>query len=116
MGDGAIIEVDAPLHRIPIFVKDGGIVPLARPVQNTRELEENLGLEIRHYGQAAGVTRFYWDDGVTFNYESGDYAWFELSATPKADGTWRTQIERADGDYASPLGDAAWRQMTDAGR
>ncbi len=61
------------LRHTPIFVKDGGIIPLAdMKYENGTPLPTTL--HIHRYGTAAGRFVLYEDDGETNNYARGDYA------------------------------------------
>jgi alpha-glucosidase (family GH31 glycosyl hydrolase) len=47
-GEGEIISVSPGLDKIPVYVKDGGIVPMFPPI---RQIEnKQYPLEVRHYG------------------------------------------------------------------
>ncbi len=60
-------------NRIPLFVKEGAVIPmLSKAVKNSKEAYGHE-LEVRHYGAKAGVFRLYEDDGKTFDYEKGHY-------------------------------------------
>lgn len=82
-GNGRVIEINPELSKIPLFVKDGGIIPMIPAQLHTPGKEELLPLTIRHYGTAENSIQLYDDDGETFNYERGDYARAVLSV--KAD-------------------------------
>ena len=72
-GSGAPIEVPTP-ERIPLFVKDGAVIPLlTEHVNNTRQAYAHP-LEVRHYGDRPGSFELYEDDGVSFDYETGAFA------------------------------------------
>ena len=65
--------VDSPLDDLPVFVKSGGIIPLQSVIQNTSETPSPV-LEIHIYnGKAPNTFMYYEDDGITYNYESGQY-------------------------------------------
>ncbi|MGC8865985.1 MAG: TIM-barrel domain-containing protein [Bacteroidales bacterium] len=70
---GTEILTEAPLHRLPIFVKAGSIIPVWPVLQNTGEDPGDI-LEIHIY-KGKGVHRFtyYEDDGQTFDYQEGKY-------------------------------------------
>lgn len=71
VGEGEIITTDPGLDKIPVYVKDGGIVPMFPPI---RQIDDRkYPLEVRHYGNAPGTYELYDDDGVTFNYQEGEY-------------------------------------------
>ena len=84
-GNGKTIQVTAD-GRIPLFVKEGALVPmLAENITQTREAY-GAPLEVRHYGKSAGSFDLYEDDGKTFNYQKGVYRIRTLSVSKKADG------------------------------
>jgi len=49
---GRTIEAAAPLDRLPLFVKDGGLLPLAAPTLHTDD-PEAFRLEVRVYGDGS---------------------------------------------------------------
>jgi len=84
-GNGKTITVKAD-GRIPLFVKEGALIPmLAENITNTREAY-GMPLEVRHYGKAAGTFNLYEDDGKTFDYEKGAYRIRTLSVGKTASG------------------------------
>lgn len=85
VGDGEVITVAPGLSKIPVYVKDGGIVPLFPPI--TKLDGTKLPLEIRHYGTKPGVYSLYDDDGQTFDYEKGDYIRIALNVETGVDGS-----------------------------
>ncbi|MCW0484535.1 TIM-barrel domain-containing protein [Gaoshiqia sediminis] len=67
---GQKLTVDAPYERIPLFVKEGAIIPVGPEIQYT---EEKPAAEIVLYvyrGQNGNFT-LYEDEGVNYNYEKG---------------------------------------------
>lgn len=72
-GEGTI-SVKPGLEKIPLFVRDGGIIPLITPIRQTSEWKDNLPVEIRVYGLLDGQFDLYNDDGKSFNFEKGDYS------------------------------------------
>jgi alpha-glucosidase (family GH31 glycosyl hydrolase) len=81
---GGIIETVATRpDRIPTFVRAGAFIPLAQPVQSTRDYSTAM-LDL-HYWHDAGVARseghLYDDDGRTAHaYESGKYELVRFSS------------------------------------
>ncbi len=66
------VTVDAPLDRIPVFVKAGAILPWGEPMQYVDEkLPETL--EIRVYPGADGSCSLYEDNGRDYSYEQGKF-------------------------------------------
>ena len=70
-GEGEIISVSPGLDKIPVYVKDGGIVPMFPPIRQIDN--KQYPLEVRHYGNAPGIYDLYDDDGETFNYQKGEF-------------------------------------------
>jgi alpha-glucosidase (family GH31 glycosyl hydrolase) len=67
------VTVDAPLDRLPLFVRGGAILPLGPVVQHTQERPlDEVTLQI----YPAGTSRFdlYEDDGRTNRYREGHHA------------------------------------------
>lgn len=69
---GQTIKTDAPLDKIPLFVKAGSIVPMGKLIQYAREKSADT-LEIRVYKGANGKFDLYEDEGDNYNYEKGKY-------------------------------------------
>lgn len=73
---GQTITADAPLDRLPIFVKEGSIVPLGPVVQSAAAPEDSL--EIRIYGGKDADFQLYEDSGDGYAYERGAKATLHL--------------------------------------
>ena len=72
-GCDSLITATNELGRIPLFVKEGAVIPmLAKPINNTREAYGQM-LEIRIYGAYEGEFNLYEDDGETFDFQRGKY-------------------------------------------
>lgn len=69
---GQSIKTDAPLDKIPLFVKAGSIIPMGKIIQYAAEKSADT-LEIRVYKGAAGKFELYEDEGDNYNYEKGKY-------------------------------------------
>jgi len=69
----AIINADAPFSRMPVFVKEGSIIPFGPTMQYAMEKKaDNISLYV-YTGKNASFT-LYEDDDTTYNYEKGKYA------------------------------------------
>lgn len=91
-GEGQTVEVTPPLSQIPLFVKDGGLIPLIPERQWAPDRDEVLPLEVRHYGERPGRLALYDDDGETFDYERGEYSWTTLNVSRDARGAWQGSV------------------------
>ncbi|KAA6456635.1 DUF5110 domain-containing protein [Acidobacteria bacterium AB60] len=69
---GQTVRVEAPLDRVPIFVKAGSIVPLGPEVQSAAEPIKKL--EIRVYPGKDAHFLLYQDSGDGYGYEHGERA------------------------------------------
>lgn len=81
VGEGEVIVANHGLDKIPLYVKDGGIVPMMKPMKNTKAWNKDVALEIRVYGHKANEFVLYDDDGKTFDYEKGNYTQKVLKTT-----------------------------------
>jgi alpha-D-xyloside xylohydrolase len=69
---GQTIKAAAPQDKLPVFVKAGSIVPMAKQMQYTSEKSLDV-LEVRVYKGADGNFTLYEDEGDGYNYEKGAY-------------------------------------------
>jgi alpha-D-xyloside xylohydrolase len=113
VGEGqTVVEVTPPLSQIPLFVRDGGLVPLVGERQWTPSPDEVLPLEVRHYGVRPGAIDLYDDDGETFDYERGDLSWTRLEVDRDAEGRWRGSVSPDPSGKPWRYRDVTWRFMT----
>jgi alpha-D-xyloside xylohydrolase len=82
---GRQIHADAPLDRIPLYVRAGSILPLGPEIQYADEKPDEP-IELRIYRGADGNFALYQDSGDSYDYEKGAYAvipihWSELTQT-----------------------------------
>ncbi|MBI9060703.1 MAG: DUF5110 domain-containing protein [Marinilabiliaceae bacterium] len=73
-GESEVIEIEPDINKIPLFVKDGGIIPMIEKVRNSHEWQMTKTLEVRIYGTRTGSFKLYDDDGKSYNYEKGEYS------------------------------------------
>ena len=112
VGDGEIITVTPGLDKIPVYVKDGGIVPMMKPMLHAPKAAEKVDLEIRYYGEKPAQYKLYDDDGETFNYERGDYSWREIKVQKDASGKFKGTISDAVKGKSNTIGNVSWNFMT----
>ncbi|HEY5391755.1 MAG TPA: DUF5110 domain-containing protein, partial [Hanamia sp.] len=69
-GDCIINSFDAPIWKLPVFVKRGAIIPMNNPNNHVSEIDKNLRTyEIYPFGKSSFTQ--YDDDGVTEAYKYG---------------------------------------------
>ena len=113
VGNGEVITANPGLDRIPVYVKDGGIIPmLSQAPLRTPRSGEVSDLEIRHYGKANGTYRLYDDDGETFDYEKGEYTWREIKVERQKNGQLKGFISKPEKGKPNHYGKVTWKFMT----
>lgn len=86
---GQWIDADAPLEKIPVFVKAGSIIPMCAPALSVSELSDEITLHV--YPGADGAFTLYEDAGDGYGYERGEYTlrrliWDDLNKNITEDG------------------------------
>jgi alpha-D-xyloside xylohydrolase len=80
---GQKITVDAPYERMPLFVKEGSILPFGPEIQYASEKPADLITIYVYTGKDAEFT-LYEDEGVNYNYEKGKFATIKLTYNDQA--------------------------------
>ncbi len=112
VGNGQTITVTPGLNHIPVFVKDGGIIPMMEPMLHAPEAGQMVNLEIRYYGKKDGYYRLYDDDGVTFDYEKGACSWREIKVMHQKDGKMIGTISKAEKGKPNSIAKVSWKYMS----
>ena len=74
---GKILVVDAPYERIPVFVREGAIIPFGPEMQWSDEKAPEL-INLYVYAGQDGEFQLYEDEGTNYNYEQGKYATIDI--------------------------------------
>ena len=113
-GEGEIIKVTPGLSKIPVYVKNGGIIPMMEPLLHAPVPVpgQKIDLEIRHYGIKEGNYMLYDDDGETFYYEKGVYSWRGIIVKHDSKGNLKGTLSKAEKDKPDNIGKVTWRFMT----
>lgn len=94
------IRVDAPIDRIPLFVKAGAIIPTRQVVQYSDQAPiDPLTIEI--YPAQQSTTQFYEDDGITFDYQKGKYCLRTISQKV-VEAAREVVLSQPEGTYRPP--------------
>jgi alpha-D-xyloside xylohydrolase len=70
---GQTLEAEAPLARIPLFVRSGSILPMKEGMQYAGDGSDGR-LYIRIYGGSSTSFEYYEDEGDNYGYEKGVHA------------------------------------------
>jgi alpha-glucosidase len=96
----ATIAVEAPLDRIPLFVRGGAIVPTQQLVQYTSQASINP-LQFEIYPNGSSSREYYEDDGLSFDYRHGVSLDERVSATERT-GRVTITMTTPTGSYRPP--------------
>jgi alpha-glucosidase (family GH31 glycosyl hydrolase) len=108
--NGETITIKTQLKEIPLFVKDGAIIPMLSSNESTVHLNAGA-LEVRHYGTKEAKYLLYNDDGESFDYEKGEFSLTELLVQRKKNGELTGKITPLNKSNFS-FGEISWRWMT----
>ena len=70
---GQTLIVDAPYEQIPVFVREGAIIPFGPEMEWSDEKPAEL-INLYVYAGQNGSFQLYEDEGTNYNYERGKYA------------------------------------------
>jgi alpha-glucosidase len=93
------IILECPVHKLPVFVKGGAIIPMQSQKSNTAETADTLFLHI-YAGKELSSFTLYEDDGTTFGYEQGAYAKRVIESKPgmlvihAQEGNFRSSLQK----------------------
>ena len=95
-GEGEVITALPGLDQIPVYVKDGGIIPMFETDRISLKSGDKNNLIIRFYGNKEGSFKLYDDDGETFDYEKGAFSWREIKVTSDKKGKMNGVVAKAE--------------------
>ena len=75
---GQNLIVEAPYEQIPVFVREGAIIPFGPEMQWSDEKPAEL-INLYVYAGQNGKFQLYEDEGVNYNYEKGKYATIDIA-------------------------------------
>jgi len=91
---GQTAVVAAPYERMPLFVRAGSIVPTGSDIQSTAEPQTDLTITV--YAGRSGEFTLYEDDGVSYDYERGNFSTIKMSYD---DSTKTLTIGKREGSF-----------------
>ena len=72
------LVVDAPYEQIPVFVREGAIIPFGPEMEWSDEKPAEL-INLYVYAGQDGSFQLYEDEGTNYNYEKGKYATIDIT-------------------------------------
>ncbi len=97
-GESVLNSFEAPIWKLPVFVKAGAIIPMVNPNNNPSQIDRSLRI-FEFYPEGSSSFTLYDDDGVTESYKDGaSFATTRITSdvTPKA---LRITIEPTEGSF-----------------
>jgi alpha-glucosidase (family GH31 glycosyl hydrolase) len=89
---GCIIRIQCGLERIPVFVRNGSVIPMMPALSHVPPLGTQVPLELIHFGDAVGEGNLYDDDGESFDYEAGVCGLWKATVIQHPDGSYEGQL------------------------
>jgi len=110
VGEGELITITPGLDIIPVFVKDGGIIPMIPKESQIKDSKSPV--EIRFYGQKESEYQLYDDDGLSYNYEKGDFTRIRLSVSKDKKENLKGTVKIPEGSSLYTFSTFTWKFMT----
>jgi len=102
---GQRLVVDAPYERIPVYVREGSIIPYGPEMQYSDERPaDNITLYV--YAGRNGEFQLYEDEGTNYNYEKGKFSTIDMSYD---DAAKTLTIGKRQGDFKGMLKERRFR-------
>lgn len=92
---GQTVDVSAPVDRMPLFVKEGAVLPYGPDIQYTAQVTNEPTTVFVYTGKNGSFT-LYEDEGVNYNYEKGHFSTIALSYD---EATKTLTIGQREGSY-----------------
>ncbi|WP_342767262.1 TIM-barrel domain-containing protein [Bacillus taeanensis] len=107
---GQTIEYEADLSKIPVFVKEGAIIPQQEVQNYTNERpasEITLKVYPKQNGESSSFT-LYEDDGKTYKYETRQSTDTVFSSAVSEEGNVTLKIETMNGSFDGQIEERTW--------
>lgn len=102
-GARIINNIESPIWKLPVFVKNGAIIPMSNPNNNPAEIDKSKRIyEIYPYGNSSFTE--YDDDGTTTDYLNGKYIETIINSSVNKDIANIT-IQPSKGDFGGFIKD-----------
>ncbi|MEN5085816.1 TIM-barrel domain-containing protein [Sphingobacterium faecium] len=97
-GNVILNNFDSPIWKLPLFVKNGSIIPMANPNNNVHEINKSLRIyEIYPKGKSSFTE--YDDDGISEAYKSGKGASTLIESLLGEQDKLSVTVNRTTGDF-----------------
>jgi alpha-D-xyloside xylohydrolase len=94
---GQKVNVDAPYERMPLFVREGSIIPVGPEIEYTQQ-KEDAPLDIYVYTGNDASFKLYEDEDTNYNYENGKFSVIEFDYSEEVNTlTIKARVGEFDG-------------------
>ena len=99
---GGVVNADAPLERIPLFVRAGGLIPMGKVMRHVGAEPDDVRqvFVFPHPTAGRGEFTLIEDDGLTLGYQRGEYSEVKLEVSATRDRISLQAVRR--GNYRLP--------------
>ncbi|MBE8713639.1 TIM-barrel domain-containing protein [Sphingobacterium hungaricum] len=97
-GNRVINNFDAPIWKLPVFVKAGSIIPITNPNNNVSEIDSTRR-SYEFYPAGISVFTEYDDDGVTEAYKAGEGTTTRIESDANGNGLAKLTIYPTEGNF-----------------
>ncbi|WEK19422.1 MAG: glycoside hydrolase family 31 protein [Candidatus Pedobacter colombiensis] len=97
-GNSILNNFDAPLWKLPVFVKSGAIIPMTNPNNNISEINKGIRIYEIYPSEKSSFTE-YDDDGTTERYKSGKGTSSLIEAEVDKKNRALVTIHPSEGDF-----------------
>jgi len=95
---GQWILVDAPIDRIPLYIKQGSVIPMREKMEYIGEHTQDVShLTLKIFPAEESKYEFYQDDGQSLKYQEGDY--LVTNIVVRNNEMLDIKLEKKEGDY-----------------
>ncbi len=95
---GQWILVDAPIDKIPLYIKQGGVIPMREKMEYIGEhTQDASSLILKIFPGEESKNEFYQDDGQSLKYQEGDY--LVTNITVSNNPILDIKLEKKEGNY-----------------
>lgn len=98
---GQLIQADAPIDKIPLFIKEGTILPMTQVMKYVDEVPDAL-ITLNVYSGKDTQFEIYEDEGNSYRYENGEYA---ITKIIWSDKDKKVTINKPEGNYRKMIKD-----------
>lgn len=111
-GNGQVLTVKPGLDKIPVYVKEGAVIPFMEPRLHAPSSKEKINIELRVYGNKPTTFELYDDDGESYDMERGAFQWRKVSISFDKNGQLIGTVSPPENGKPSTYNQISFKRMT----